>query len=358
MLNWIVHRLHRFRTWLWVRLGLWRGTWRRGRVDLRGTQWLAGPFAVHSWRYGLYCPAGLADTEPAPLLVLLHGCKQRALGFAVASGWTRYADLQRVRLLCPEQRRFANLYRCWNWFTPRAQRGDGEQRVIVEMLDAAAAQVAVRPQAVALVGLSAGGGLAALLAFHHAARFSAVVAVAAPPLLGAVNVQDPRDVMKRGLMLGPLFGLGTQMKACAPLAVIHGADDDVVHPACAEQLVAQALEAHRRDDMLLTAGDASTDPGIAVVDHRKGGALRVRAVYVQRLAHEWAGGPGGHPYCEGDAMSLTALCGQFFTAVGAFDAAEAMGKAAAPTASPRPAAEGPGEQLETATAQSPLPPPL
>lgn len=355
MLSWIVHRLQRLRTWLWVRLGLWRGTWRRGRVDLRGTQWLAGPFAVHSWRYGLYCPAGLADTEPAPLLVLLHGCKQRALGFAVASGWTRYADLQRVRLLCPDQRRFANLYRCWNWFTPRAQRGDGEQRVVLAMLDAAAAQVAVRPQAVALVGLSAGGGLAALLAFHHAARFRAVVAVAAPPLLGAANVQDPRDVMKRGLLLGPLFALGTRMKACAPLAVIHGAGDDVVHPACAEQLVAQALEAHRRDDMLLTAGDASTEPRIAVVDHRKGGALRVRAICVQGLAHEWAGGPGGHPYCDGDSVSLVALCAQFFSAVGAFGAAGANETAAASrAAAPAPAGEA-TEQRAAATSRPPLP---
>jgi poly(hydroxyalkanoate) depolymerase family esterase len=306
------------RTWLLVRLGLWRGTWRRGRVDVRGVQMLTGPFAVHSWRYGLYCPAGLRDDDEAPLLVVLHGCKQRALGFAVASGWTRYADLRRVRLLCPDQRRFANLYRCWNWFAPRAQRGDGEQRVVLAMLDAVAAQVALRPGAVAMVGLSAGGALAALLAFHHPQRFRAVVAVAAMPLLGASNVLDPHDVMKRGLAFGALLGLGGGMNTCAPLAVIHGADDDVVHPRCAEQLVAQAVEANRRDDGPLTAGDASTEPGVAAVDYRRGGELRVRAIRVDGLGHEWSGGPGGHPYCEGQAASLTALCAQFLGTTRAF----------------------------------------
>lgn len=311
MLHWIVLRLHRLRTWLLVRLGLWRGAWRRGRVVLRGLQLMSGPFAVHAWRYGLYCPPGLRDDEAAPLLVVLHGCRQRALGFAYASGWTRFADLKRVRLLCPDQRRFANLYRCWNWFSPRAQRGDGEQRVVLAMLDAVAAQVQVRPGAVAMVGLSAGGGLAALLAFHHPQRFSAVVAVAAPPLLGAANVQDPRQVMARGLAFGPLLALGSGTNACPPLAVIHGADDDVVHPRCAEQLVAQAVEMNRRAAGPLTAGDASTEPGVAAVDYRRGGELRVRAIRVDHLGHEWAGGPGGHPYCEGQAVSLTALCARF-----------------------------------------------
>jgi pimeloyl-ACP methyl ester carboxylesterase len=216
MFRWIADRLLRLRTWLLVRLGLWRGQWRRGRISVAGVQWLAGPFAVHAWRYGLYAPAGLADDEPAPLIVVLHGCKQRALGFAFAAGLTRLADRARLRLLCPQQRRLANLYRCWNWFAPPAQRGEGELRVIRAMLEETEQCVRVQAGAVAAIGISAGGGLAALLAFHLADRIRAVAVVAAPPLLGPFNVQDPRDVMRRGLLLPPTTVLGLQRQACAP----------------------------------------------------------------------------------------------------------------------------------------------
>src|SRR5512137_3048135 len=129
MLRWLADRLLRLHAWLAIWLGLWRGQWRRGRVSVSGAHFLGGPFAAHVWHYGLYAPPGLADDELAPLLLVLHGCRQRALGFAFAAGLMKLADRARLRLLCPQQRRLVNLYRCWNWFAPQAQRGEGELRL-------------------------------------------------------------------------------------------------------------------------------------------------------------------------------------------------------------------------------------
>ena len=314
MFRWLADRLLRLRTWALVRLGLWRGQWRRGRVSVSGASFFAGPFAVHTWRYGLYAPAGLSDDEAAPLVVVLHGCKQRALGFAVAAGLTRFADRSRARLLCPQQRRLANLFGCWNWFSPQAQLGDGELRVLRAMLDDVAAQVRVDAGAVAAIGISAGGGLAALLAFHLSDRIGAVAVVAAPPLLGAFNVQDPRDVMKRGLMLPPAAALGLLRRACAPLAIIHGDADAVVHPTCAEQLEAQALESLRRDGTDVERSEAPA--AIKVIDFRAGASLRLRRIDVPGLGHEWSGGPGGHPYCARGGPPLAELCDRFFRDAG------------------------------------------
>src|SRR5437879_3736805 len=159
MVPWPLDHVRRLRTWLLVRAGLWRGEWRRGRVRIAaGVRLLPWAMALgasrRSWRYGLYTPAGLRDDEAAPLIVVLHGCKQRALSFAFASGWTRFADRAGVRLLCPEQRRLANVFRCWNWFHPRVQAGRGELDVIVAMIDDAAARVRVDATRVAAVGLS------------------------------------------------------------------------------------------------------------------------------------------------------------------------------------------------------------
>lgn len=315
----LVDRLLRLRTWWLVRLGLWRGQWRRGRVSVAGVQFFAGPFAVHTWRYGLYAPAGLRDDEEAPLIIVLHGCKQRALGFAVAAGLTRLADRSRARLLCPQQRRLANLYACWNWFLPSAQRGDGELRLIRVLLDDVAARVRVDAGAVAAIGISAGGGLAALLAFHLADRIGAVAVVAAPPLLGSHNMQDPRDVMRRGLLLPPSLALAVRQRACTPLAIIHGGNDAVVHPICAEQLQAQALESLRRDRIEVERSEAPAAADKTITDFRGGGALRVRRIAVSGLGHEWSGGPGGHPYCMRGGAPLADFCAQFLREAGVLE---------------------------------------
>src|SRR6059036_3755939 len=204
MLAWFMRRARALRTWLFVRLRIWRGRWRRGRITVPGLRLLHG-LGHRTWSYGLYAPGGLSDEVSAPLIVVLHGCKQRALSFAYAAGWTDFADSAHVRLLCPDQRRLANFHRCWNWFHPLAQSGQGELAVITAMIDDAAGRVRIDERAVAVIGISAGGALSALLAFHKPQRFRAAVAVAAPPLLGHFNVQNPHGVMQRGVALNPCW---------------------------------------------------------------------------------------------------------------------------------------------------------
>ncbi|MGH6624113.1 MAG: extracellular catalytic domain type 1 short-chain-length polyhydroxyalkanoate depolymerase, partial [Burkholderiaceae bacterium] len=303
--------LRTLRTWLWVRIGALRGRWHRGQVRAPEAVLFPGPFAAlfasDRWRYGLYCPPGLDDAATAPLFVLLHGCKQSALRFAVATGWTAHADRARVRLLCPEQRRSANPYRCWNWFTPAAQRGVGEQAMILAAIDDTRERVAIDEGNVVVIGLSAGGAMAALLAFHHPARLRAAIAVAAPPLLGPLNVQDPRDVMKEGLR-APAETSVRHLAPCAPLAVIHGTADEVVNPRCAEQLIEQVLATHRSKDV--TFSTISEAP-FRSVDYRSSDGLVARRISIAGLAHGWTGGPGGHDYCEAGGAPLVALCAQF-----------------------------------------------
>lgn len=88
-LAWFMRRARALRTWLFVRLRIWRGRWRRGRITVPGR--LLHGLGHRTWRYGLYAPGGLNDDISAPLIVVLHGCKQRALGFAYAAGWTDFA---------------------------------------------------------------------------------------------------------------------------------------------------------------------------------------------------------------------------------------------------------------------------
>ncbi len=314
-------RLQQARAALLTRLGLGRGRWRRGQLMLATIRLLPRLGGHRTWRFGLFVPAGLRDDEAAPLIVLLHGCHQRALRFGEAAGWTAYADQTRVRLLCPDQRRLSNLLRCWNWFDPRAQLGQGELSIVLAMIDQVAGAVAIAPGAVGVVGLSAGGALAALLGFHYPERFRAVVAVAAPPLIGAYGHQTPRQVMQHGLARDPATALGANLRACAPLLIIHGAADVVVNPRCAAQLAEQAVESWRRAHVQIDCAVQEEDSGrIRVTEYRAGGQLVVRQMAYAGLEHAWTGGPGGHPYCEHGGPDLTGACAQFLKDCGLFRA--------------------------------------
>ena len=289
----------RLRTWVATRLGLWRGRWQRAELELPVARFPWWPWSRDRWSHAIYRPGGLRDDAPAPLVLLLHGCGQQALAFAQASGWVQAAERERFRLLCPEQHAGANPYRCWNWFMPAAQAGRGELDVAMQALARTRAEVACTD--VVAVGLSAGGGLAALLAFHHAEAFAAVVAVAAPPLLGRVNLQDPRQVMRQGLAASPtLAALG--LAHCAPLLVLHGADDEVVTPRCAEQLAEQARSVHERAHGPLQ--EQAGDDGITWL---RDGRPVVQRRLLPGLAHAWSGGPGGHAHVLRDGPPLVRL---------------------------------------------------
>lgn len=291
----------RLRTWLAVRLGRWRGRWSWLALDAAVASWTWWPWPWHRqrWQIALYHPAGLRDDEPAPLVVLLHGCRQEAMGFAQASGWAQAADRDRLRLMCPQQRGDVNPYHCWNWFVPAAQAGRGELDVVVQALERVRTQVACTQ--VVLAGLSAGGGLAALLAFHEAARWHAVVAVAAPPLLGRANLQDPRQVMRHGVTAS-LATTTLGLRDCAPLLVVQGQRDETVAPICGEQLLEQGRTVLQRQGTDLD--DDARDDGVVV---RDGHGVRLQLLRLPDLEHAWTGGPGGHPYAPSGGPPLTAI---------------------------------------------------
>jgi len=101
-----------------------------------------------------YVPANLP--AGAPLIVVLHGCKQRAVRFARDAGWLALADRSRVALLLPEQKGLPsflhdvfllpavvalgganNQNACFNWFEPDdTSRDRGEALSIRQMIDA------------------------------------------------------------------------------------------------------------------------------------------------------------------------------------------------------------------------------
>ena len=126
----------------------------------------------------VHVPDGLDPATAAPLVVALHGCTQTAATFAAGALLDQEADRHGFVVAYPEQVREDNPQGCWNWFTAEHQsRGAGEPAFLAGATRAVMAEASrwtIDPRRVFVVGMSAGGAMASVLAATHPDVFSAV----------------------------------------------------------------------------------------------------------------------------------------------------------------------------------------
>lgn len=144
-----------------------------------------------------YMPDRLRD--PAPLVVVLHGCNQSAAGYYDRSGWAKYADEAGFALLLPEQQvglgpvlpSFPGLIsvdtrnhqtRCFNFAELRdSQRDSGEALSIRQMIDRMRVETRINDARIFVTGLSAGGGMAAVMLATYPEVFAGGAIIAGVP---------------------------------------------------------------------------------------------------------------------------------------------------------------------------------
>mgnify|MGYP001797265485 CR=1 FL=1 len=97
------------------------------------------------------------------MLVMLHGCKQDPETFAIGTRMNELADQEGFIVLYPEQKRVANIYRCWHWFNSTAQRGDGEAALIAGIMRESSTAHAVHPTRLTYIGLSSGRHITSIM---------------------------------------------------------------------------------------------------------------------------------------------------------------------------------------------------
>lgn len=192
----------------------------------------------------LYTPEGLPDG--APLVVVLHGCKQTAAVYDRGTGWTKLAERHGFAVLYAEQRRSNNPNLCFNWFQPGdIQREAGEAHSIRQMVGHATEHLRSDTRRVFVTGLSAGGAMTAVMLATYPEVFAGGAVIAGLPYGVAATVPEAFDRM-RGQGLGTDSALVARVRSASPhrgpwptLSVWHGSADQTVVPSNAEALLAQ-----------------------------------------------------------------------------------------------------------------------
>ena len=253
--------------------------------------------------YRLYLPSGSSGTDSLPLIVMLHGCKQNALSFAEGTRMNTLAEEGRFAVLYPEQSKRANPLHCWNWFESASLAGEGEAALLARLIDQITERRPIDPARVHVVGMSAGGAMACILAVRHS-RLFAGCAIHSGLMYGAAHSPtEALAAMRSGSSASALHKARTRAiqahepEIMVPTLVIHGDRDTTVSPMNADQIIEQLKERAESIDPsagpLSASGERSIESGNRTYrqqDYARQGRVVLRRIIVEGLGHAWSGG--------------------------------------------------------------------
>jgi poly(hydroxyalkanoate) depolymerase family esterase len=269
--------------------------------------------------FARYTPVS-APRAGMPLVVMLHGCRQTSLAFARGTRMNQWADAGGFMVLYPQQSMTRQVQRCWRWFQPDDQHGGAEADLIAALIRSEVARHGLDPERVYIAGLSAGAGMAALVALRHPALIAAVAMHSGPVVGDAHSAASGISTMRRG-SLKPLLPLlegvadPAVFRLGMPALILQGQLDPAVAPRNGKQLFEQfrALNDLRPEDVpverVLGLG---TDKAYRRVDLLRGRKTILRLCEITRLEHAWSGGDGSVKYHARGGPDASALVWRFF----------------------------------------------
>ena len=226
-------------------------------------------------------------------MVMLHGCKQSAEVLAHGTRMNALADREGFIVLYPEQPRRAHPQCCWHWYDPEhvgALEADGICRLVEQTLE----QTGADPSRVYLAGLSAGAGLAGLMALRHPSLFAALALHSGPALGIARTPASALNLMRRGARVDPLEALSTMVDVAAypgmPTMLLHGLRDDAVNPANQAQLASQFRALNHLTDATGVSRETSRGDGFVLRNDMRDGECVVSLCQLTATGHAWSGG--------------------------------------------------------------------
>ncbi|MFC8092604.1 alpha/beta hydrolase family esterase [Streptomyces sp. NPDC057301] len=268
-----------------------------GRAEAASLQEVTGfgsnPGALRMFRY---VPDGLPAGRP--VVVALHGCTQNASGYGTGSGWLQLADRWGFSVVLPQQQSANNASSCFNWFqSGDIARGQGEAASVAQMVDRQLADISADASRVYATGLSAGGGMTAVMMAAYPEKFAAGGIVAGLPYGCAQAAGSPYVCMYVGATQTPKQW-GDRVRAARPgyagpwpaLVAFQGTADYTVKPVNMTDLVKQWTDVHGGDQVADVSDTVAGYPHQVFRD--AGGRAVVETYSVTGMGHGQPVDPG------------------------------------------------------------------
>ncbi|WER47881.1 PHB depolymerase family esterase [Cupriavidus sp. WKF15] len=293
------------------------GSWESHRLRLAP---LPGEL-VPQLSYHLYVPASAKRRfrGPLPVVVMLHGCRQTPDDLAAGTRMNALAEHEGFIVAYPQQPLRRQLQRCWQWFDLAAGEGGREAQAVATLIETLARRHDVCDDQVYVAGMSAGAAMAAVVALRYPERVAAVGLHSGVVVGAADNPRAGLKAMLHGSATDPAILLdavgATPGGPELPAMVIHGLDDDAVHPVNGRLLARQFLAYNRLEDRLGGIPEAQVRMPAGHFHEARVGRWShdlVTLVEVEGLGHAWSGGDGDYHYHSAIGPDASAMMWEFF----------------------------------------------
>ena len=297
------------------------GSWKKSFFSLPGS----GLAPARRMMYWLYLPSGVSQA-PLALVVMLHGCKQTATDFAASTRMNQLAERKGFAVLYPQQSAAADSNRCWHWYRRATQQGHGDVGLIAEMVQQVRARHRLDSTRTYVAGMSAGAGLAAILALRHPQLIAAAGLHSAPvfgtsdsPMSGFQAMQQGAGVHHKDAVRE--FTDSKMQFPGMPVMLIQGRSDSVVRRVNVDHLTTQFA-------LVDAPWISSAQPVVRSYAGRSAGrsprhAYRTTTYYagrkpilvkceIDQLGHAWSGGDGRVNFSTPEGPDATLLMWAFF----------------------------------------------
>lgn len=299
------------------------GSWKNAYFTLPAK----GATAGRRMLYALYIPSSPA-VAPRPLVVMLHGCQQNAADFAKSTRMNELAERKGFVVLYPQQAAASDRNRCWHWYKRATQQGLGDVDLIACMVEQVQELHGIDRQRTYVAGLSAGAGLAALMALNRPELFAAAGLHSAPVFGTADSAMSAYGAMQHGsaahetaarsqITAHPSLGAASGL----PVLLIHGSSDNVVRRVNLHQLTQQfriintgAVTSSMPERVSQPARPGGRYPRRAsqTVTYLAGRKPQVVSCEIKALGHAWSGGDSSVAFTDSVGPDASLMLWTFF----------------------------------------------
>jgi poly(hydroxyalkanoate) depolymerase family esterase len=298
------------------------GSWQKSWFSVPAAAQVASARRMLYW---LYLPKNVTSAS-LPLVVMLHGCQQTATDFALSTRMNQLADRKGFAVLYPQQSASADAHRCWHWYKRSTQEGLGDVRLIAEMIAQVQTKHGLDTTRTYMAGLSAGAGLANILALRYPGMVAAVGLHSAPVFGTADSPMSAYRAMQNGSGAAHRESVRDLSSAEAafpgmPAILIHGARDSVVRRINMTQLTEQFA--------ILNAGHITREEAVVRPYPARSTGRHPRHAYesatwyagrkpqlvaceIEHLGHAWSGGDGNLDFSAPEGPDATLMMWTFF----------------------------------------------